>query len=249
MHVYTCTHIYKHIKNMCTPACMCTYAHQNQAVVLSVHASKLRHTTNATYCNTLQHTAIHRNVLQYTATHCNILQHTTAHHNTLHACTLPHMMHTQTLQDIALQQHTATRCNNCTKLQRTKISPGKIRPHRCAGPSCTNLLTYTVMPPVAGSSRSPNFMPTPRISAGVVACTGTLRSGTRYISMGSIIGAVKAPARGDERGDSKRCPATITGGPACLMTMSIVIPPNKDAQKRSMREVGLTVVHAHYIGR
>jgi len=230
MHVYTCTYMYKHIKNMCTPARMCTYAHRKHAVVHSVHASKLRHMTNATYCNTLQHTAIHRNVLQYTATHCNILQHTTPHDKHVHSHTqhTPTTMRIQTLQDITRQQHTATRCNNCTKLQRTKISPGETRPARCAGPSCTNLLTYTVMPPVAGSSRSPNFMPTPRISeGGVVACTGPIRGCTRCISMGSIIGAVKAPARGDEKGDSKRCPATIMGGPACLITMSIRIPPNK----------------------
>ena len=32
--------------------------------------------TDATHCNTLQHTATHCNTLQHTATHCNTLQHT-----------------------------------------------------------------------------------------------------------------------------------------------------------------------------
>jgi len=83
----------------------------------ATHCNTLQHT--ATHCNTLQHTATHYNTLQHTATHCNTLQHTATHRNTL--------------------QHTATHCNTLHS-----VNPVCCRVLQCVA-VCCSVLQYVAV--------------------------------------------------------------------------------------------------------
>ena len=83
VYAYTRTHVHNMNIQKSRITCKCTNATRcNTLQHTEIYCHATHYNTPAGHCNMLYHAATHCNTLQHTATHCHTLQHTATHCNT-----------------------------------------------------------------------------------------------------------------------------------------------------------------------